>query len=69
VLSYWPIYDQVVVNLTDGSAMRGVLVDKRGPLLVLAKASLLVPGEDPAPMDGQVYIERTQIAFLQRPTS
>lgn len=64
--SRWPIYSTVLCNLHDGTAIRGVLIEQRGPLIVLAKAALLAPGEEPAPMDGQVYIERAQVQFLQR---
>jgi hypothetical protein len=64
--SHWPVCDRVLVNLLDGSAINGVLVDKRGPLLVLADAALIPAGSrEPQPMDGQVFIERPQIAFIQ----
>lgn len=62
----WPICDRVLVNLTAGDAISGLLVDQRGPLLVLAHASLIAPGNaEPTPMDGQVFIERSAVAFLQ----
>lgn len=63
--SRWPVYDRVLVNLVDGSAIDAVLVDKRGPLLVLSDATLMSAGHDPSPMDGRVYIERNQVLFLQ----
>lgn len=65
---HWPIHHRVMVNLLDGSAVRGVLLDRRGPLIVLANAELLEPGQQPAPMDGQVFIERTQVLFIQSET-
>jgi small nuclear ribonucleoprotein (snRNP)-like protein len=61
----WPKYRRVLVNLDDDRAIDGLLIAVRGPLLLLADASLLIPGREPAPMDGQVYIERTRVAFLQ----
>lgn len=64
--SRWPIFDRVLVNLTDGSAIDGILVDKRGPLLVLSDATLLTADHEPSQMDGQVYLERTHVLFLQR---
>lgn len=64
-LSHWPILDRVLVNLVDGSAIDGLLVGKRGPLLVLADAQLLTTASEPARMDGQVFVERTQILFIQ----
>lgn len=63
--SSWPIHDRVLVNLVDGSAIDGALIDRRGPLLVLADATLLTVANEPSPMDGQVFIERTQVLFIQ----
>lgn len=62
----WPVYDRVLVSLDSGAAIDGLLIDKRGPLLVLSDATLLTPGGEPSPMDGQVYIERARVLFLQR---
>ena len=62
----WPVYDRVIVNLTDGSALDGLLVDQRGPLLVLSDATLLARGHEPTAMDGEVYVERDRVLFLQR---
>lgn len=63
--SRWPVYDRVLVNLLDGSALNGVLIARRGALLVLADARLLNPRGEPTPVDGEVYIERSQISFIQ----
>lgn len=65
MLGRWPIYERVLANLTDGSAINGLLIAKRGPLLVLADATLLSAGMEPADLDGEVYIERDRILFLQ----
>lgn len=63
---HWPICDRVLVNLLNGDAIAGLLVERRGPLLVLACAALIsADGSKPADMDGQVFIERSQISFLQ----
>ena len=64
--SRWPVFSTVLCNLRDGTAIRGVLVRQSGPLVVLAKAQLLAENEEPAPMDGEVYVERSQVLFLQR---
>ena len=64
MFSRWPIFDRVLVNLVDGSAINGVLIDRRGPLLVLAHARLLSPAGESA-MDGHVFIERAQVLFIQ----
>lgn len=65
MLTRWPIYDRVLVNLIDGSAIDGVLIDRRGQLLVLSDATLYASGGEPAPLDGEVYIERPRVLFLQ----
>lgn len=64
--SRWPLFENVLVNLTDGTAIEGCLVDRRGPLLVLAKAVLHQVDADPQGMDGQVFIERDRVMFIQR---
>lgn len=63
--SRWPVFERILVNLVDGSAIDGLLIDQRGPLLVLADATLLTDASEPAPLDGKVYIEREQVLFLQ----
>lgn len=61
----WPIYDRVIANLTDGSAIEGLLIDKRGALLVLSDCTLFSPSNEPQHMDGSVHIERDKVLFLQ----
>lgn len=63
--SRWPLCSRVLANLCDGTAISGVLIDRRGPLLVLADAQLNQPGQAPQPMDGHIYIERAQVSFIQ----
>ena len=55
---------RVVVNLTSGAAIDGVLWDDRGPLIVLKDANLHNEGGS-APLDGEVIVERTRIDFVQ----
>jgi small nuclear ribonucleoprotein (snRNP)-like protein len=56
---------QVIINTRDDQAFRGVLISKRGPLLVLANAELLEQGTPPAPILGEVVIERARVQFIQ----
>jgi small nuclear ribonucleoprotein (snRNP)-like protein len=56
---------RVIVNLVGDRAFDGVLVRQSGPLLVLKGAVLLVPGAEPAPLDGEVVIERDRVDFIQ----
>jgi hypothetical protein len=55
---------RVMVNLTTGSAIDGILWDDRGRLVVLRDANLHSEGGS-APLDGDVVIERDRIAFVQ----
>lgn len=61
----WPIYERVLVNLVDGSAVEGILIARHGPLLVVADATLHSVANEPADMDGDVYIERDRVLYLQ----
>jgi hypothetical protein len=55
---------RVVVNLTTGAAIEGVLWDEKGALIVLRDARLHNEGGS-APLDGEVIIERDRIEFVQ----
>jgi hypothetical protein len=61
----WPLSDRVLVNLVDGSAIDGLLIDKRGPLIVLVDAVLMTPDSEPSRMDGRIFIERDRVLFMQ----
>lgn len=65
MFSRWPRFRRVLVNLDDERAIDGLLISVRGPLLELADASLLVPGREPAAMDGHIYVERARVVFIQ----
>lgn len=56
---------KVVVNFRDGQAVEGVLFKQAGPLLVVKNATMLEPGADPLPLDGDVVIERDKVLFIQ----
>lgn len=56
---------RVLVNLTTGQAIEGVLLRQSGPLLIVANATLLEPDSEPAPLDGEAVIERDRVAFVQ----
>lgn len=58
---------RVIVNLDDGTALRGVLTGGAGAWLVLFDADLLRPHEATASvrLDGAAYIERSRVTFLQ----
>lgn len=64
-LHRWPVFGRVMVNLTSGDALAGVLIRRRGPLLVLAHAQLHTAGVEPVDLDGEAYVERSKVLFLQ----
>lgn len=57
----------VIVNLTNGHAIQGVLYREVGQLLVLKKAVYLEPGAQPTELDGDTVIERDRVLFIQAP--
>ena len=59
------VHKTVLVNLVDGSAIRGVLYEARGPLLHVMNAELIEPGAEPVAMSGSVLIERDRVLFVQ----
>jgi len=61
----WPVYARVLVSLIDGSALEGLLTRKAGPLIVLSDATLYTREGEPARLDGDVYIERDRVLYLQ----
>jgi hypothetical protein len=57
----------VIVNLKDDptTAIKGVLWSSRGAWLTVREPFLLKAGMQPARMDGDVIIHRSNVAFLQ----
>jgi len=56
----------VIVNLkAEETALRGVLWRSRGAWLTLRNASILKTDGSAAPLDGEVVVHRSNIAFLQ----
>jgi hypothetical protein len=61
---------RLLVNLrpaadTPDRAIRGVLWDQRGPLLILKSAELIETGQQVRRVDGEVVIERRNVDFVQ----
>lgn len=59
------LHRRVIVNLRSGSAISGVLLRTRGPLLELGNAELLEAGRTPIPLDGRQLVERANVEFVQ----
>lgn len=58
------INKRVMVNLTTGTAVDGILWDDRGPLIVLRDANVHTNGQS-AHVDHEVIVERDRIEFVQ----
>lgn len=56
---------EVLVNLTDGSGIRGTLVKFNATTMVLERASLVGESTQPISLDGTVYLERRNVHFVQ----
>lgn len=67
-LSWWTwrpmVKRRAVVQLDDGTAFDGVVMSRRGPLLVLADVTVRVAGNAQR-IDGPVVVERTRVVFVQ----
>lgn len=56
---------RVLVSLRSGPSISGILIRTRGPLLILASATLHEEGAPAVPLDGEAVIERGHVAFVQ----
>jgi hypothetical protein len=59
----------VIVNLKDDptTSIRGVCWQSRGAWLVFRDCQLLRSASEPAPVDGEVIVHQSNVAFLQVP--
>lgn len=60
------VRDRVVVTLKTGGAFRGVLFDVDARSLVLRDAEAVAPSDRPVPVDGELLVARTDVAYFQR---
>lgn len=63
----WPVRHRVLANLTDGTAIDGLLIEAKGPLMVLSDCTVYTPNCEPSNVDGEIYIERDRVLYLQKP--
>lgn len=64
-LSRWPVKTTVIVNLITGTAFKGVLWKKTGPLLILKDVYGLTAGQEPQPLSGELMVERDRVEYIQ----
>ena len=59
--------EPVIANMKTGIAFRGVLFEADGRSLVLRNAEAIRPGDETlTPVDGEVFLPRADVEFLQR---
>jgi hypothetical protein len=56
---------RVVVSLTTGLAVRGVLWEHRGDIYVLKNAEILEQDRSPVPVDGDVVLDLALVELVQ----
>lgn len=56
---------RVVVELVTEQTIAGVMWTRRGRTLVLKNCELLASNASPVPMDGDVIVDRDQVAWVQ----
>lgn len=60
---------RVLLNLDDGTAIRGYVLRETRSLITLAKAELVADAGDPAPspvaLDGETIIDSARVRFAQ----
>lgn len=59
------VAQRVIVQLDTDHAISGVLVERRGPLLILADAMVHAPDQQPVKADGRSVIERSRVLWVQ----
>lgn len=63
-------HQRFVITLKDETTFDGLLVDSDKDVLIIANARVLTdPREQPQPVDGLVYLERSNVAYSQVPRS
>lgn len=58
---------QVIVTLKDGAAFAGILFDVDPELVILRNTASISDHGERVPVDGEVILPRTEIAFIQLP--
>lgn len=58
--------EEFLVTLTDGTGLQGLLVEADDKTIVLANVSQ-VDRDRTAPVDGQLFIPRSNVLYLQKP--
>lgn len=58
--------ERFLITCVDGAAFLGLLADVDAATVVLVDAAYHPPKGDPVPVDGQLFLPRARIAYMQR---
>lgn len=59
--------ERFVVTMSDGQAFAGLLYAVDGRSLILRDAEALTPNAKTTPVDGELILPRSSVAYMQRP--
>lgn len=59
--------ERYLVTLNDGTAFDGLLMDADATTIVLVDAQQVAPNGDRLQVDGQIWLPRSGVAYMQRP--
>jgi hypothetical protein len=59
--------DRYLVTLTTGEAFEGVLIDLDPSHIILADAESVRPDGERIPVDGRLWLPRTNVLYMQQP--
>lgn len=59
--------ERYLVTLQDGTAFDGLLLDADATTIVLADAQQVAANGDRLQVDGQIWLPRSGVAYMQRP--
>lgn len=62
----WPIRKRVIVQMTSGDAISGLLEGTRGDVMRIVDATLHLEGSTQR-LDGTQYVGRENVAWIQEP--
>lgn len=61
------IHERFIVTLVDGVTINGLLAAVDARVIMLVDAGTMGPAGQLIPIDGALYVERSRVAYLQRP--
>lgn len=59
------VHHRVLLQLDTGLTISGIVLSRRGPLLVLGDVTVMASGEHKTKADGSAVIERSRVVWMQ----